>query len=480
MSDEGNVIPFLGQSLRLPPSNAAAEQSLLGAILTTPKAFAKVEEFLEAKHFNDPIHRRIFATAAKRIRAGLIADPVTLKQEFEDEGTLREVGGMAYLAQLLVANVGTYVAAEYGHAIRDAWMRREMIDAAVALAERAYGNEADAEAVHDAHMAQMEALRAAGARPQRGSTGLELMDQALALADKALAAGGTTGLSTGMRSVDRVLGGLEAGTLNVLAGRPGSGKSSLGQQWAVAVARIGVPVLEFSLEMSGASLGRRILSAASGVPIGRMRRGEHAPYTDRLIAARAELADMALTVHDGSRMSAAEIATKCRVQSRTKGLGLIVVDHLHLVRPEDASARHGPTAAVTETVDAMLGIAKQFNVPVLLLAQLNRGVESRDDHRPGVADLRQSGAIEQDADTISFVYREEMYLRSDPAQNDGESSERYANRISQHVERRNAAAGRAELLCEKVRDGEPATVRLRFNGPTASFSEQERSCDTDS
>lgn len=467
-----NVLPFLGQSLRLPPSNPAAEQSLLGAILTSPKAFARVEEFLEAKHFNDPIHQRIFIAAAKRIRAGLIADPVTLKQEFEDAGTIKEVGGMAYLSQLIVANVGTSVAAEYGHVIRQAWMRREMIDAAVAMAERAYGNDADAEAVHDAHMVQMEALRAAGGKPDRGWTGLEMMDQALALADRALK-GGATGLSTGMPSVDRVLGGLEPSTLNVLAGRPGSGKSSLGQQWAVHAARRGVPVLEFSLEMSGASLGRRILSAASGVPIRKMRSGEHEPYMDLLLQARTELADMALTVHDGSRMSAAEITTKCRVAARTKGIGLIVVDHLHLVRPEDSGVRHGPTAAVTEAVDAMLGLAKQFGCPVLLLAQLNRGVESRDDHRPGVADLRQSGAIEQNADTIAFVHRAEQYIsREDPPKGPNESGESYANACSQRASQRLTLAGRAELLCEKVRDGEPATVKLRFDGPTASFQDQ--------
>lgn len=474
MSDEGNVIPFLGQSLRQLPSNVAAEQSLLGAILSSSKAFAKIEEFLEPKHFIDPIHQAVFAAAAKRIRAGQIADPITLKQDFEAAGTLREVGGLAYLAQLVVANVGTYVVAEYGHAIREAWMRREMIDAAVALADRAYGDGVDAEAVHDAHMAQMEALRAAGARPQRGYTGLEVMDQALALADKAFKGGGTTGLSTGMRSVDAVLGGFEAGTLNVLAGRPGSGKSSLGQQWAVDAARRGVPVLEFSLEMSAAALGRRILSAASGVPIGALRRGQHEPHMERLIEARRELADMALTVHDGGRASVAEITTKCRVAARSKGVGLIVVDHLHLVRPEDAGARHGPTAAVTETVDAFLGLAKQFNVPVLLLAQLNRGVEGREDHRPNVADLRQSGAIEQNADSICFVYREEMYLsRADPERGDGEGAEKYANRVSQHHERRHQSAGRAELLCEKVRDGEPSTVHLRFDGPTASFREPD-------
>jgi replicative DNA helicase len=318
----------------------------------------------------------------------------------------------------------------------------------------------------------IEKLLAGGSVHRPAATLDEAMDGALAAADRVAATGGVAGLSTGMASVDRVLGGLEAGTLNILAGRPGSGKSSLGQQWAVNAARAGHRVVEFSLEMSAKALGRRVLSAASGVPIWKMRLGRHQEHAEQLITARKELGGLPLAIHDGGRLSAAEITTKCRIEARQQSLGLIVVDHLHLVRAEESAARHGPTAMVSEVADVMLGVAKQFGCPVLLLAQLSRATEGREDHRPAIADLRQSGTIEQNADTVSLLYREEQYIpREDPPKSENESQEHYANRRTNLDAKRRAAAGKAELLCEKVRDGEPATVFLRFDRDTASFSE---------
>ena len=467
-----NVVPLMGLSQRMPPSNVLAEQALLGAILATPKAFARVDDFLKPEHFADPINARIFSAAATRIRNGQIADPVTLRVEFQNSGILDEVGGTKYLAELLSAMVSTTSAGEYGRAVYDAWIRRQLIEAGEALVNRSFGAETDTQAVMAEAVGEIEKLLAGGSIQRRGVTLNEAMDKALALADQARATGGVVGLSTGMPTVDRVLGGLEPATLNILAGRTGSGKSSLGQQWAVAAARRGSFVLEFSLEMSAGALGRRVLSAASGVPIWRMRRGEHEWSVRELMAARKELADLPLVIHDGGRFSSSEITTKCRIEARKQPIGLIVVDHLQLVMPEDGAARHGPTAGVSEVADTMLGIAKQFQCPVLLLSQLSRAPATRDDHRPTISDLRQSGTIEQNADTVCFVYRAEQYIsRDDPPRDVGESVEKYANANAQRDVLRRESAGKAELICEKIRDGEPSTVPLRFDGQTASFRE---------
>lgn len=468
--DDGRVVSLF--AARTPPSNIQAEQALLGAIMATPKAFALVEGFLKAEHFADAIHGRVFSALAGRIAVGRVADLISIRGDFETAGGLSEVGGMAYLTQLQGAMVSPRTAGEYGRVIREAWERRQMIEAGQALIDRAY-SDVDPAAARGQHRAVLDSLddEDVGAR-NRPTMLREATERALAAADRAAAGGGVVGVSTGMGSVDDVLGGFEAGSLTVLGGRPGSGKSSLGHQWALAAARARVPVAEFSLEMSAASLGRRALSVASGVPIWRMRRGQHAGDVEALTRAHREMADLPLEIHDGSRFSAIDIAARCRASARKHGLGLIVVDHLHLVPAETASARHGPTAGVTEVVDALLGVAKQMNVPMLLLAQLSRGVESREDHRPNLADLRQSGAIEQNADAVAFVYRAEQYLsRDDPPKGAGESAETYANANSRRATQRIEAAGKAELLCEKVRDGEPGTVHLRFDGPTASFSE---------
>jgi replicative DNA helicase len=204
-----------------------------------------------------------------------------------------------------------------------------------------------------------------------------------------------------------------------------------------------------------------------------MRRGDHAADIDLIIKAKRELLGLPMSIEDGGGLSAEDIALKCRMAQQRHGIGLIVVDHLHIVRADSATMRGaGATQAVAQVAHAMQALAKTNNCPVLLLAQLNRGVESRDDHRPTMADLRQSGAIEEDADAVGFVYRPELHMRkSPPEQNEGESDERYAMRVNDNHTARDRVRGVAEVIFEKVRDGEPQTVPLRFDGPTASFRE---------
>ena len=251
--------------------------------------------------------------------------------------------------------------------------------------------------------------------------------------------------------------------------------SALGWQWAIAAARQGIGVLAVSLEMSAVQLGRRALSVTANVPLWKLKRGRHQLDAEALMRAQKELAGLPLSIEDGAGFTPAVITMKARAAHKRHGLGLIMVDHLHIVRPEDADMRLGPTHATGVVSLAMKRMAKEFRCPVLLLAQLSRAVEGRDDRRPTLPDLRQSGSIEQDADTASFIYRPEYHLpKSAPERKDGETSEKHQSRVKDWYDAKDRLAGKAELIIDKVRDGAACSIPLRFDGQTTSFAEAEK------
>jgi replicative DNA helicase len=468
------VPALFGNAARCPPCNLAAEQSLLGGIMHNAKTLHDVIGLLRPEHFADPMHGRIFREQARRILDGGMGDAVSLKSWFEQDPDAQSLGGAAYLARLISAYVGTGTSLPYAQEIHDAWMRRELIAAGEDVVNLAFGRDMAPSEIIAAAVARIDG--ALGAETDRPSMSLdEAMDDALRAAEEATHRQGPAGLSTGLPSIDEHMGGLEDATLNVLAGRPGMGKSALGWQWAVAAARQGVGVLAISLEMSGRELGRRALAALSGVPVWAMKRGRMTnDQAMKLVVARKELSGLPVTIEDGGGLTAAVIDMKAREMRRRSGLGLIMVDHLHIVRPEDADVRQGATWAIGRISGAMKRMAKQHNCPVLLLAQLNRGVEGREDKRPALPDLRQAGDIEQDADVVSFVYRPEYYLRGPPERGEGETNEKHAARVQAWHEKKDEIAGKAELIFAKVRDGSPGSVPLTFTGDTTSFGEAAR------
>jgi replicative DNA helicase len=449
--------------------NAQLEQSLLGALLAEVRLVEHIPAELHAEHFavdgHGTIYDAIIATA-QRQRSGAVALVV-------GNAIGADAGGHKYVGELVAAAVGFTpdIIRNYTGAVIDLARRRHMLE--VIDAARADIARPD----HPIGAALAPLLDAADAPTTLSGAGRSIMigeaiDDALRAADDAAKREGPTGVSTGFPSVDRALGGLEAGALVVLGGRPSMGKSALGWQFAIAAARQGVGVLAVSLEMSARELGRRALSVAAGVPIGRLKRGEHAGDMAKVIAARKELYGLPIWIEDGGGLTAATIRLRARAAHRRHGIGLIVVDHLHIVAPDAADARNGATWAVGRISGAMKRLAKELQVPVLLLAQLNRGVEGREDKRPTLADLRQAGEIEQDADVVALLYRHEYYLsRTPPEQQGGEGAERYSARIRDWHDARERLAGKAELILAKIRDGEPQTVVLRFDGPTASFHE---------
>lgn len=473
MPDDGFPPLFSGINVRQQPTNIAAEQAFLGALFRSNKVLEKAF-FLKPVHFADAIHRQIYERSKALIEGGRVADALTLKQDFENSGVLSEVGGTAYLVNLISAAVGIINAADYARVIFDLWQRRRLIEIGEDMVNSAFGQMPGIAATEIAREASgfIDDISAGNDSEYRVTTLDAAMDSALDAMEAARRRQGPAGISTGFKVIDDRIGGLEPGLVYVLAGRPGMGKSALGHQIALNAARHGVGVMELSLEMSAMQLGRRALSAFANVSQFNMKTGfftnDHAA---RLVKARQELAGLPLTIDDAGGQTPAMIAAKARHAKRKHGLGLLMIDHLNLMKADEADAKHGGTWATGRASNTVLQIAKECECPVLLLAQLNRGPENREDKRPTLADLRQAGDIEQDAYAVGFVYRGEYYLSGKPEMKEGETPGKHQERTQAWDDRKQALAGKAEIIWAKVRDGEPGSDELTFDGPTTSFGE---------
>lgn len=471
-----NDSPLLGLSQRLPPTNIQAEQGVLGALLANNTSFEKIEPFLREEHFADPIHARIFRSIVAHIRAGRTVDTITLMAEFANGGILDGVGGTPYLIQLVGTMPSPKLVPEYARAVVDTWGRRELIDTAEAQVNDAFGGE-DLEAALARARGALDAIEASvlGVAKRRPVPILEAVDRAFDLADEVARGTAPVGLMTGMPSVDAVLNGIEPGTMLVLGGRPGAGKTALALGWAIDIARRGEPVIIISQEMTAVQMARRALAYLAGVSAETIKKGQIARHIDALMRARQELAEMPLEIEDGGMASMAEIGGTVRAMKQKHGgrLGLIIVDHLHIVRPSETDASRGnPTAAITGISHDSKALAKSLECPVMMLAQLSRALTGRDDHRPQLSDLRQAGAIEEDADQVVFVHREEMYLsKAEPLRRDSETREKHAERVNTWRENLEKAAGKAQLIIDKNRGGETATIMLDFTGHTTTFTD---------
>lgn len=454
------------------PSNVPAEQALLGALIANNKYVEHVQDFLRPEHFYYPAHGAIYRQIIDVVPAGGVMDAVLLSRWIEaDELCIVSDIQPGYAAELLVAMVAPMSAKFYAQEIVQCFKRRSIIEAAEDLLEIGFSNTEFLAAAPRA-MQRLESQLDDVTTGSAVSLG-DAVNAAVVASENARDGVGPLAIRTGFRSIDEFIGGFEPGTLNVLAGRPGMGKSALGHQIGINVARDGIGVLEISLEMTSLELGRRALSLASGVPAAFIKRGDlRAWQVDAVFKARSELRELPLYIEDSSGLTVAQIAAAVRAARRKNSVGLILVDHLHIVRPEDSDVRQGATWAIGRISGAMKRIAKESGCPVLLLAQLNRSVEGREDKRPALSDLRQAGEIEQDADSVAFVYRPEYYLpKSEPERTETETPERYQKRLDDYRERSQRLAGRAELIFAKVRDGQTGMVNLTFDGATTSFSD---------
>lgn len=479
--------PLAGLSQRLPPQNLEAEQALLGAVLTNNRAFERVAEYLAAEHFADPVHGRIFDAAMRRITRGQIADAVTLKGDLTNDPLLEEVGGPAYLAQLVAASVTIINAADYGRAIFDSYLRRQLIDLGEEVVNAAFAPAAgmDGEQQIEAAEQRLFDLATAGA----GEKNFVTFERAATLAVEAANAafqktGHVSGVATGLVDLDRKLGGLHPSDLVILAGRPGMGKTSLATCMAVGAARAQLADVErgaaekpktvafFSLEMSAEQLATRVLAEESGISADRIRRGDiqHAEF-DRFYQASVRLQGMPIHIDDSAALSISAMRTRARRLARGPGLALIVVDYLQLMRPAPGKPPENRVLEVSQITQGLKALAKELNVPVLALAQLSRAVENREDKRPQLSDLRESGTIEQDADVVMFIYRDQYYLeqrRPKPAAFD--NPEKFAEAEQRWQEQMAAVHNKAEVIIGKQRHGPTGTVELFFEGEFTRFA----------
>lgn len=491
--------PLLGLSQRIPPSSLAAEQALLGALLANNKAYERVSEFLEPEHFADPIHGRIYGAIRRRIDNQQLADIVTLKVEFEHSGILDEVGGTAYLAQLLSAMVGIINAGEYGRLIHDAWLRRQLIDVGETVVNNAFGAEPELDAKAQVEAAEQKLFDLA-TEGETASGGLIPFERALAeaihTAERAFhQPGGVAGLSSGLRDFDKRTGGLHPSDLLILAGRPGMGKTALATKIAFGAARAlvakakaedpnGVPketVAIFSLEMSAEQLAARLLADAAEVNSDRIRRGDIQQRDfDRFVSASRELSALPIQIDDTPAITISQLRTRCRRLKRTRGLAFVVVDYLQLMRPAPGSRSDSRVLEISQITQGLKAIAKELAVPVMALSQLSRAVESRDDKRPQLSDLRESGSIEQDADMVMFIYRDEYYLNLRmPKAVAFDNEEKFQTAMAKWQADMELAHNKAELIISKQRHGPTGTIHLFFEGEFTRFGDLDTHHDTD-
>jgi replicative DNA helicase len=482
--------PLMGLSQRLPPANLQAEQALLGALLANNRAYERISDFLLPEHFADAIHGRIYTAIQRRLEAGQLADAVTLRGEFEHSGVLDEVGGTAYLAQLLTAMVGIINAGEYGRTIHDAWLRRQLIDIGETVVNNAFGAEPELDGVRQVEAAEQSLfdLAVRGGSDSNVVTFERALAQAIEGAERAFKrSGGVSGLSTGLRDLDKRTGGLHPSDLVIVAGRPGMGKTALATKIAYgaakallaearqvdpnAVARQSVVI--FSLEMSAEQLATRLLAEEARISGDRIRRGDIGQKEfDKFVSVSRELQGLPLHIDDTAAITLSALRTRCRRLKRTAGLALVVVDYLQLMRPAAGSRPENRVLEISMITQGLKAIAKELAVPVIALSQLSRAVESREDKRPQLADLRESGSIEQDADVVMFIYRDEYYLQQRaPKQIGFDNEEKFHAAVEKWQRDMELVHNRAELLIEKQRHGPTGKIDLFFEGEFTRFAD---------
>jgi replicative DNA helicase len=411
-------------------------------------------------------------------RGGVVVTPLTLHATMKADPGVIETGGQAYFDALLTAAPAIPSIKDFAAILSDLAIRRSLIRIGEDIVNTAY--EAPTEKTARGQIEEAEKALYSVAETTRFGEGALDFHQALTLtvqaAERAAARGGRiSGVTSGFTDIDNLLGGLQPSDLLILAGRPGMGKTALGTNMAFHAAQqymrdleanaeypSGAPVLFFSLEMAAQQLSARILSEQAELEVWKIRNGRFAESEwEKFVLTMQELSSLPLYIDDTGGISIAQIAARARRLKREKNIGLIIIDYLQLVEP---SRRHdNRVQEITEVTKGLKTLAKELNVPVLALSQLSRGVDARDDKRPVLSDLRESGSIEQDADVVMFVYREEYYLKS-------REPEAGTPEHAKWMEKLDRATNRAEVLVEKHRHGATRNIDLVFEGQYTRFS----------
>ena len=468
---------------RSAPHNIEVEQALLGAILVNNEAFYRVSDFLEPEHFFEPLHQKIYKDTGSLVRAGKAATPITLKTFLPADLDVAGLNASQYLARLATEATTVINAGDYGRTIYDLALRRALIGIGEVMVNVAY--DAPVELGPQAQIEDAERRLYELAETGRYDGGFQRFAQAITTAVENAARayerdGKLSGLATGLRDLDRMMGGLQPSDLIVLAGRPGMGKSSLATNIGYNIARAwrgevradghitsvnGGIVGFFSLEMSAEQLATRIISERTEIPSSRIRRGEiESGDFDRIAEAAREMESIPFYIDETGGLSIAQLAARARRLKRQKGLDLIIVDYIQLLQGSTRRAAEGRVQEVSEITTSLKALAKELSLPIIALSQLSRQVENRDDKRPQLSDLRESGSIEQDADVVLFVFREEYYLRNREPRPGTEEHFKWQTEMD-------AAHGKAEVIIGKQRHGPTGSVQLHFEGEFTRFAD---------
>jgi replicative DNA helicase len=466
------------------PQNVEAEAALLGALMIDNRLVEDVQLKLKPHHFFEPLHGRIYEAILKLTDRNMVANPVTLRPTFEADEAMKEIGGPAYLATLTGSGAAIIGAKDFARQVYDLALLRALIGVGRDLVEGALDTSEDVAPLEQIEKAETELYKVAeegGAEGKAKSFG-EATKLAVEMAEKALNSGGhLSGLTTGIEGINSKVGGLHRSDLVILAGRPGMGKTSLATNIAFAAAQrfardiedgiepaksAGAPVAFFSLEMSADQLATRILAEQSGISSENLRMGKISQQEFRQLArAAAELQSLPLYIDDTPGLTIAALRTRARRLKRQKGIGFVVVDYLQLLQGTGrGSSGDNRVQEISEISRGLKQLAKELDLPVLALSQLSRAVEQREDKRPQLSDLRESGSIEQDADMVWFVYRPDYYLMArQPADDHPE--------FAAWQEEMTRVYGTAELIVAKQRHGATGKVRMKFDSRITKFSD---------
>jgi replicative DNA helicase len=473
-------------SFRQAPHNIEAEQALLGAILVNNDAYYRVSDFLFPEHFYEPLHARIYELMAQMVKASKAVTPITLKTFVANEAPIGEMTIPQYLARLAAEAVAIISAEDYGRAILELALRRNLIAIGEEVVNRAFTAEIDETPRQQIEHAERQLFKLAETGRYEGGfrSFNTALTEAVEMANKAYQNDGhVAGISTGLIDLDNMLGGLVQSDLIILAGRPAMGKTALATNIAYAVAKNYVPRTKddgsveavkggvvgfFSLEMSSAQLATRIVSEQAEISSELIRKGRITEdEMARLIHTSREIASIPLYIDETGGISIAQLVARARRQKRQKGLDFMVVDYLQLLTGSSKKGSENRVQEITEITTSLKALAKELNVPILALSQLSRQVESREDKRPMLSDLRESGSIEQDADVVMFVFREEYYKeKQEPKLGTSEHGE-WQRQMDDIV-------GQAEVIIGKQRHGPTGSVRLQFEKKYTRFGNLAR------
>ena len=454
--------------------NLEAEQSLLGALLLNNQAFEVITEFLKPDHFSHPLHKTIYEVIARLIERSQVADPITLKPLLENDPLIQEAGGVGYLVDLVSGVSSTVSVRDYGQMIHEFYLRRSLTSIGDTIVRSAHDVKSEDTAMEKIESAekQLYDLVSSG-DTTRGAVAFKVaLTEAVKMAEIAYRRDSAiVGVTTGLADIDRWLGGLHPSDLVIVAGRPSMGKTVLGTNIAFNAAKAyldnpkeGCNAVFFSLEMSAEQLATRILATQSKISSDRIRRGDiKAEDFPNLVTASRLIENLGLFIDDTPALTVTALRNRARRLQRQHGIGLIVVDYLQLL--EGGGKNRGGDNRVQEISDISRGLkalAKELNVPVIAMSQLSRAVEQREDKRPQLADLRESGSIEQDADVVMFIYRDEYYeARKEPPVGTDKHLE-WQQRMAKVM-------NQAEIIIAKQRHGPVGTVKLFFDGKYTRF-----------